>query len=65
MKNHISDNKINYDTMHQHDKKTCSKKCTEPQSEITAKLSEPELSGAHLNSVSSCHKPFVNKKGRL
>jgi len=48
--------------------KKISKICTEPQSEITAKLSDPQLSdpqlsGAHLNSVSSSFNR--KKEGRV
>ena len=44
-------------------KKSCSKNCTKPQSEITAKLSDPELLDAHLTSVSSSFKS--EKEGRV
>jgi len=54
MKHSLLDNRISYDTSHQQDQKNLvAKKCPKTQSEITAKLSDPELSGAHLKSVSS------------
>ena len=48
-------NRINYDTLHQQDqqKDLVAKNCKKTQSEITAKLSDPEMSGAFLNSVNS------------
>ena len=56
-------NRINYDTLHQQDqqKDLVAKYCKETQSEIIAKLSDPEMSGAFLNSVNS---PLRNK-GRV
>jgi hypothetical protein len=47
-------NRINYDTLHQQDNKNLvAKNCKNTQREITADMSDPELSGASLNSVSS------------
>jgi hypothetical protein len=43
--------------LHKKDQKNhVAKNCTGPQSEITAELLDPELLGAHLNSVSSSFK---------
>ncbi len=49
--------------MHQQDqeKDLVAKNCKKTQSEITAELSDPEMSGAFLNSVNSPLK----KKGRV
>ena len=55
------DNRINSDALHQQDQKSCSKKCKKMQSEITAKLLDPKLSGALLNSVYFSFK----KEGRV
>jgi hypothetical protein len=64
MKNSILDNRINYDTLHQQDQKNLvAKKCKNTQSEITAKLLDLELLGAHLNSVSSSFNS--KKEGRV
>jgi len=61
IKKSILDNRIKYDTLHQQDQKNlvaqnCKKKT---QSEITSKLSDPELSCSFLNTVNSS---FNSKK---
>ncbi len=51
------DNRIHYDTLHQQGQKNLvAKNCKEQKSEITAKLSDPKLLDAHLNSVNSTFK---------
>jgi hypothetical protein len=52
MENSILNNWINNDTLQQQDQKNLvAKNCKKAQSEITAKLSEPKMLGAFLNSV--------------
>ena len=64
MKNSIFDNQINSDTLNQQDQKNLvAKNCTKTQSEIIAELSDPKLSGAFLNSVSSSFKS--EQEGRV
>jgi len=64
MKQYILDNRISYDTLHQQDQKNLVEKIAkETKTEITAKLSDPKLSGAHLNSVSSSFDSI--KEGRV
>ena len=44
-KKSILNNRINYDTLHQQDQKNlAAKNCIKAQSEITAELSDPEMS---------------------
>ena len=54
---------INSDTLPQQDQKTLQQKWQKTQSEITAKLSDPELLEALLNNVSSSFKS--KKEGRV
>jgi len=62
--NSILDNRIIYDTLHQQDQKNLvAQNCKKTQSEITAKLSDPKLSGVFLNSVNSSFK--IEKEGRV
>ena len=65
MKNSILVNRINYDTLHQHDQKDLVAKNAKIQSEITAKLSDPELLGAFLNSVDSSFKSKKEEESLL
>jgi hypothetical protein len=58
------DNRINYDTLHQQDKILLQKNEKKSESEIIAKLSDPELFGAFLNSVNSSFKS-KKKEGAL
>jgi hypothetical protein len=64
MKHSILDNRIIYDTVYQQDQKNLvAKNCKKAQSEITVKLLDLELSGAHLNSVNSSFNS--KKEGRV
>jgi hypothetical protein len=66
MKNSILDKRINYNTLHQQDQKNLvAKNYKKTQNEITAKLLDPELSGAFLNSVNSFFKSKKKKEESL
>jgi hypothetical protein len=63
-KKSILDHRINHDTLRKQDSKhLVAKNCKKAQSEITAEMSDPVLSGALLNSVNSSFKS--EQEGRV